>query len=88
MQLVSSSQMCAMCLGAVVWSGVVEVVFAATAADVIGTVGFDEGPTPPDYEGSLRERGIAVLPGFLREEGVAVLRSYVADGAPTYNAHH
>lgn len=88
MQLVSSSQMCAMCLGAVVWSGVSEVVFATTAADVIGTVGFDEGPTPPDYEGALRHRGIGVLPGFLRDEGLAVLRQYVADGAPVYNAHH
>lgn len=88
MQLVSSSQMCAMCLGAVVWSGVAEVVFATTAADVIGTVGFDEGPLPPDYEQSLRSRGITVLPQVLREEGLAVLREYVADGAPTYNAHH
>jgi tRNA(Arg) A34 adenosine deaminase TadA len=88
MQLVSSSQMCAMCLGAVVWSGVDEVVFATTAADVIATVGFDEGPTPPDYEESLRTRGITVLPGVLRDEGLAILRQYVADGAPTYNAHH
>lgn len=88
MQLVSSSQMCAMCLGAVVWSGVDEVVFATTAADVIGTVGFDEGPMPPEYEESLRSRGIRVLPGILRDEGLAVLRQYVADGAPVYNAHH
>jgi tRNA(Arg) A34 adenosine deaminase TadA len=88
MQLVSSSQMCAMCLGAVMWSGVSEVVFATTAEDVIGTIGFDEGPTPPDYEGSLRERGISVRTGVLRDEGLAILRRYVADGAPTYNSHH
>jgi tRNA(Arg) A34 adenosine deaminase TadA len=88
MQLVSSSQMCAMCLGAVLWSGVSEVVFATTAEDVIGTIGFDEGPTPPDYEGSLRERGISVRTGVLRDEGLAILRRYVADGAPTYNSHH
>jgi len=88
MQLVSSSQMCAMCLGAVVWSGVAEVAFATTAQDVIGIVGFDEGPTPADYEGSLRERGIRMLPGVLRERGLAVLRGYVDDGAPVYDAHH
>jgi tRNA(Arg) A34 adenosine deaminase TadA len=88
MQLVSSSQMCAMCLGAVVWSGVAEVVFAARADDVIGTVGFDEGPTPPDYEEALRRRGISVVAGVLRDEGREVLRQYVADGAPVYNSHH
>ena len=88
MQLVSSAQMCAMCLGAVVWSGVVEVAFSATAEDVIGTIGFDEGPTPPDYAQALQQRGIGVVAGVLREEGQAVLRRYAADGGPVYNAHH
>ena len=88
MQLVSSSQMCAMCLGAVVWSGVAEVVFATSAQDVISTVGFDEGPTPPDYAAALQGRGIAVVPDILRAEGLAVLQRYVAEGGPVYNAHH
>jgi tRNA(Arg) A34 adenosine deaminase TadA len=88
MQLVSSSQMCAMCLGAVVWSGVAEVVYASTAADVIATVGFDEGPTPPDYAAQLAHRGIRVLPEVMRDEGLAVLREYVARGGVVYNAHH
>ncbi len=88
LQLVSSSQMCAMCLGAVVWSGVSHVVYSTTAADVIATVGFDEGPTPPDYTAQLVHRGIAVVPGVMRDEGLAVLRRYVASGGVVYNAHH
>jgi tRNA(Arg) A34 adenosine deaminase TadA len=87
MQLVSSSQMCAMCLGAVVWSGVTQVAFATTTQDVT-SVGFDEGPTPTDYADSLRTRGISVVPGLLREEGLAVLAEYVDTGGQLYNAHH
>lgn len=88
LQLVSSSQMCAMCLGAVVWSGVSEVVYATTTADVVGRVGFDEGPTPLDYADQLQRRGIRVVPQVLREEGVKVLQRYVDVGGVVYNAHH
>ncbi|HSO04468.1 MAG TPA: nucleoside deaminase [Candidatus Limnocylindrales bacterium] len=88
LQLVCSSQMCAMCLGAVVWSGVTQVVYATTSGDVTATVGFDEGPTPPDYTAQLVHRGISVVAGVMREEGLAVLRRYVASGGVVYNAHH
>ncbi len=88
LQLVSSSQMCAMCLGAVVWSGVGEVVYSTTSGDVIATVGFDEGPTPPDYSHQLAHRGITVVAGIMRDEGLRVLRRYVESGGVVYNAHH
>jgi tRNA(Arg) A34 adenosine deaminase TadA len=88
LQLVSSSQMCAMCLGAVVWSGVAQVVYSTTSGDVIATVGFDEGPTPPDYSHQLANRGISVVPGVMRDRGLEVLRGYVASGGVVYNAHH
>jgi tRNA(Arg) A34 adenosine deaminase TadA len=88
LQLVSSSQMCAMCLGAVVWSGVAQVVYSTTSGDVIATVGFDEGPTPPDYSHQLAARGISVVPGVMRDRGLEVLRGYVASGGVVYNAHH
>ena len=88
LQLVSSSQMCAMCLGAVVWSGVAQVVYSTTSGDVIATVGFDEGPTPPDYSAQLAHRGIGVVAGVMRDRGLEVLRGYVASGGVVYNAHH
>jgi tRNA(Arg) A34 adenosine deaminase TadA len=87
LQLVSSSQMCAMCLGAVVWSGVAQVVYSTTSGDVIATVGFDEGPTPPDYSHQLADRGIGVVAGVMRDRGLEVLRGYVASGGVVYNAH-
>lgn len=88
LQLVSSSQMCAMCLGAVVWSGVAEVAYSTTARDVISIVGFDEGPTPVDYADQLARRRIAVVPEVLRDQGLSVLRAYVDAGGVVYNAHH
>jgi tRNA(Arg) A34 adenosine deaminase TadA len=88
LQLVSSSQMCAMCLGAVVWSGVSEVAYSTTSGDVIAIVGFDEGPTPAEYSDQLERRGIGVIPGLMRDEGLAVLRAYVASGGVVYNARH
>jgi tRNA(Arg) A34 adenosine deaminase TadA len=80
--------MCAMCLGAVVWSGVAQVVYSTTSGDVIATVGFDEGPTPPDYSHQLAARGISVVPGVMRDRGLEVLRGYAASGGVVYNAHH
>ena len=74
-------QMCATCLGAVVWSGVGEVVYSTTAGDVIATVGFDEGPTPPDYSHQLAHRGISVVAGIMRDEGLTVPRRYVQPAA-------
>src|SRR5690606_12471313 len=59
-ELVTSAQMCAMCYGATLWSGVRRVVYAATASDVEELAGFDEGPLPADWQGQLRARGIDV----------------------------
>ena len=85
MQLVASSEMCAMCLGAVAWSGVVEVASAATTEDVETIVGFDEGPRPVGAADELRRRGIEAHLGVLRDEGRAVLSAYAASGGPVYN---
>ena len=85
-QLVSSGKMCAMCLGSVCWSGVQEVVSSAEPEDVEGIIGFDEGPTPPDYNAQLERRGIRLLPETLRDEGCRVLQLYVDLGGYVYNA--
>lgn len=85
MQLVASSEMCAMCLGAVLWSGVAEVVCSAETADVEELVGFDEGPRPADALEELRSRGVTARFGVRRDEGRAVLSAYAASGGPVYN---
>ena len=85
-QLVSSGKMCAMCLGNVCWSGVQEVVSSAEPEDIEGITGFDEGPTPPDYNAQLERRGIRLLSETLRDEGCRVLQLYVDLGGYVYNA--
>lgn len=83
-ELVASAEPCAMCFGAVLWSGVRGLVCAATGADV-RALGFDEGPLPPDWPAELHARGIAVTTGVLRAEAGALLRAYRDAGGPIYN---
>ncbi len=83
-QLVSSCAPCAMCLGAVLWSGVRRLVWGALREDALA-IGFDEGPVFPQSVDYLRERGIEVVPGLRREEARAVLELYVRNGGRIYN---
>ena len=84
-ELVTSTEPCAMCLGAIPWSGVRRVVCAARGEDAC-EIGFDEGAKPADWVGELRKRGIEVLRDVLREEAQAVLRQYAWTGGLIYNA--
>lgn len=83
MTLYTSAEPCAMCMGAIPWSGVDRVVCAATDADV-RSIGFDEGDKPADWLSAYRLRGIAVSNGILRDEAVAVLRAYQTSGGVVY----
>ncbi len=82
--LVSSTEPCAMCLGAVPWSGVDELVIGARDEDA-RAVGFDEGIKPDRWPERLAEAGIEVRRDVLRDEAAAVLRDYAAAGGPIYN---
>jgi tRNA(Arg) A34 adenosine deaminase TadA len=83
--LATSSEPCAQCLGATVWSGVRALVCGAGAADA-EAIGFDEGPRRDDWVAQLEARGIRVTRGVLAGEARAVLASYAARGGPIYNA--
>jgi tRNA(Arg) A34 adenosine deaminase TadA len=85
-ELVASAQPCLMCLGAVLWSGVTRLVYGASAADVTGTLGFDEGPLPAGWIEEFRKRGIEVEGGRRRSEAAAVLDLYRARGGTVYNS--
>ena len=87
-RLVTSGKMCAMCLGNVCWSGISEVLSSAEPEDVEKIAGFDEGPTPPDYNAQLESRGINIIPELLRSEGQAVLQLYIDLGGKVYNSRH
>jgi tRNA(Arg) A34 adenosine deaminase TadA len=84
LELVTSTEPCAMCFGAVLWSGVRRLVCGARGEDAEG-VGFDEGPKPAGWVGELERRGIAVVRDVLREEAAEVLRRYAQGGGVIYN---
>ena len=84
-QLVTSAEPCAMCLGAIPWSGVRSVVCGARDEDA-RSIGFDEGHKPPDWISSLESRRVSVIRDVLREEAKAVLLEYGKRGGLIYNA--
>jgi len=73
MELISSAEPCSMCLGAIPWSGVKHVAAAAREID-IRSMGFDEGPKPDDWIGSLQQRGIRVSSDIERDQACEVFR--------------
>jgi tRNA(Arg) A34 adenosine deaminase TadA len=83
-ELVTSTEPCAMCYGAIPWSGVQRVVTGAFDTDA-RRIGFDEGPRTRCWREELEERGIKVLSGVLRAEAAAVLDAYAAAGGEIYN---
>ncbi len=84
LELVSSTEPCAMCMGAVPWSGVSRLVCAARGEDAVA-IGFDEGAKPPLWQDALKERGITVVRDVCRDEAAAVLQGYAARGGVIYN---
>ncbi|MBL39073.1 MAG: tRNA-specific adenosine deaminase [Xanthomonadales bacterium] len=84
MELATSCEPCAMCLGAIPWSGVQRVVCGATKRDAEIT-GFDEGERPGDWIGVLNRRGIDVQTEILQADAAEVLAEYRRTGARIYN---
>ncbi len=84
-ELVTSSEPCAMCFGAIPWAGFKRVVCAARASDD-RAVKFDEGDKRPDWTETYRARGIQVLTDVCRNEAVAVLEAYTTKGTDLYAA--
>ena len=83
-ELVTSVAPCAMCLGAICWSGVRAVVCGARGSDA-ESIGFDEGPKPGDWVEMLGRRGISVCQDVQREGARAALQHYADTGGEIYN---
>lgn len=83
-QLVTSCQPCAMCFGAVPWSGVSSLAWGARKQDA-EAAGFDEGDKPADWEDSLRRRGIEVHSEVKRKDAAAVLEHYARTDGTIYH---
>lgn len=85
LELITSCEPCAMCYGAILWSGVRKVVCAARGSDATA-IGFDEAPKPKNWVATLEDRGIAVTRDLCRDEAIAVFQRYQQAGGRIYNA--
>lgn len=85
-QLVVNWLPCAMCFGAVLWSGVRSLVIAGSGPELEQVTGFDEGPIHPQWEAELAKRGIELVNDVLREEALRAYRVFAASGSFVYNA--
>lgn len=83
-EIVASTEPCAMCLGAIPWSGLRRLVCSARDEDA-AAIGFEEGDKPADWPAKFARRGIEVIRDVKREEGAQVLQDYVSAGGVIYN---
>ena len=83
-ELVTSTEPCAMCLGAIPWSGIKSVVCGARDEDA-RMIGFDEGEKPKQWIVALEDRGINVTRDICRDKAKAIMQQYVDKGGIIYN---
>ena len=84
-ELITSCDPCAMCLGAILWSGVKRVVCGAAREDAT-RLRFDEGPVFAASYRYLEDRGIAFAREVCRDEAREVLELYRRSAGVIYNA--
>ena len=84
-QLVVNWRPCAMCYGAVIWSGIRSLVIAGSDDRLEKITGFDEGPIHPQWQSELTKRGIAFQDGLLADEACRVFESFRDSGKLVYN---
>jgi tRNA(Arg) A34 adenosine deaminase TadA len=85
MQLVVNWRPCAMCYGAVLWSGVRSLIIAGSDDACEKITGFDEGPIHPEWRSELERRGVHVVDKVLYDEAIRVFEFFRNSGATVYN---
>ena len=83
-ELTTTTEPCAMCLGAIPWSGVRWLVCGARGEDACA-IGMDEGAKPPHWREELQKRGIGVECDVCRDEACSLLEAYRRAGGVIYN---
>ncbi|HLU09413.1 MAG TPA: nucleoside deaminase [Oceanobacillus sp.] len=84
-QLVVNWRTCAMCYGAVCWSGIRSLVLAGDGPELEEITGFDEGPIHPEWDKELAKRGIELIRDVKRDDAIQVFRDFAASGSLVYN---
>ncbi len=85
-QLVVNWRPCAMCYGAILWSGVRSLSIAGSGPELEDLTGFDEGPIHPNWKEELGKRGIEVIDDVLKADACRVFRIFKESGSFVYNA--
>ena len=83
-ELVTTTEPCAMCIGAIPWSGISSLVCGARDEDA-RSIGFDEGDKHADWIRNLQSRNISVTRDIHRDKAKRVLQQYVDAGGIIYN---
>lgn len=84
-QLVVNWRPCAMCYGAIPWSGIRSLVVAGDGPELEEITGFDEGPIHPNWRAELEQRGIEVIDDVLRQGAISVFKDFAATKRLVYN---
>lgn len=84
-QLVVNWSPCAMCFGAVLWSGIRSLVIAGSGPAMEEITGFDEGPMPEAWRAELAKRDIELLEGVLRQQALADFQAFTDSNGLVYN---
>ena len=83
-ELFSSCEPCAMCFGAIPWSGIRHLVCGARDEDA-RAIGFDEGPKMANWQEALESRCITVETDVCRQQAADVLQLYAKKSGDIYN---
>ncbi len=75
-QIVVNWRPCAMCFGAVLWSGVRSLVIAGDGPELEMITGFDEGPVHPESRSELEKRDLELVNDVLRAEAIAAYKEF------------
>jgi len=84
-ELVTSCEPCAMCFGAIPWSGIKHLICGARDEDA-RAIGFDEGPKMDHWRQALEQRGISVETDICRKRAIDLFQQYAGVGGAIYNA--
>jgi len=85
-QIVVNWLPCAMCFGALFWSGVRSLVIAGDGPELEAITGFDEGPIHPQWRAELKKRNIGLIEDILQDDAIAAYKEYAASNPFVYNA--
>lgn len=84
-ELVVNWRPCAMCFGALLWSGIRQLTIAGSGPELETLTGFDEGPIHPEWRRELASRGIGLSEDVCRREAVELFRWFAESGSEVYN---